>query len=515
MQARDRPYAIIVVLATLSAVLAILLVYQLQGSRAVVKQNALLPGAGMRDDERSAAQVEAMVAALSSGALWDNHPDADVGRVMQPRIEDMVVAGRVIHSNLQGMREHEVAMPKPEGTLRVVLLGDSFVYGLGVEADERMGVHLQRFLAEHRAELGAEPGQAGIQQIEVLHFGLSSWSLISECAFLRRQLALLLPDLVLHLSVRNDLADTLSARGFGSVGTFSARRPDHADGAVRSGFARWSLDKRGYSTLPLGADHESRVRFSEAATEIAQLAQTVTALGGQYLHVFHWGSLNAVAAQRLTRGLTFQQALYLPNAFAANPAWRQSDVDEHWNPVGHEQVARLLFGVIRERGLLPTLELAAWPEVDTWTQQMVARGRTAAFAPDGLPEIEGRSVFTIGELTPTTASQAHAGIAADGTLSPYASLMLRSRKARTLTIKGTCLDRPELDGKTITVSLDEVPVGKIRLSAGRSVERTVKVPWAVNGRPWLTVRFVADDYVYEGDDLRRCVSFRLQSLELE
>ncbi|GEM_PF-1757130 len=515
MRASDRPYATIVILATLSAVLAILLVHQLQTGRAVVRQNDSLSGTGMRDDERSAAQVQAMVTALSSGALWDNHPDADVGRVMQPRIDDMVVAGRVIHSNLQGMREREVVMPKPEGTLRVVLLGDSFVYGLGVEADQRMGVHLERFLEERRGEGEGDHEPADIRQIEVLHFGLSSWSLVSECAFLRRQLALLLPDLVLHLSVRNDLADTLSARGFGSMGTFSARRPDSADGAVRSGFARWSLDKRGYSTLPLGVDHESRVRFSESATEIARLAQTVTALGGQYLHVFHWGTLNPVAAQRLTRGLTFLQALYLPSVFAANPAWRQSDVDEHWNPVGHEQVARLLFSVIRERGLLPTLALDAWPEVDDWAEQMVARGRATALAPDGLPEVEGRSAFTIGELTPTTASQAHAGVAADGTLSPYASIMLRSRKARTLTIKGACLDRPELNGKTITVSLDEVPVGKIRLSAGRSVERTVKVPWAVNGRPWLTVRFVADDYVYEGDDLRRCVSFRLESIELE
>ena len=507
MHAKDRPYATIVVLATLSTVLAILLVYQLQVSREVMKPIETRPGAGMRDDERSAEQVEAMVAALSSGALWDNHPDADVGRVMQPGIKDMVVAGHVIHSNLQGMREDEVTMPKPEGTLRVVLLGDSFVYGLGVEADERLGVHLRRFLNER--------AQADVGQIEVLHFGLSSWSLISECAFLRRQLALLLPDLVIHLSVRNDLADTLSARGFGSVGTFSARRPDYADGAVRSGFARWSLDKRGYSTLPLGADHESRVRFSEAATEIGQLARTVTALGGQYLHVFHWGALNAVAAQRLTGGLTYQQALYLPNVFVVNPAWRLSKVDEHWNPVGHEQVARLLYGVIQERELLPALELGEWSEVEAWTQQMVASGRTAALAPDGLPKIEGRSSFTIGDLTPTTASQAHAGIAADGTLSPYASLMLRNGRARTLTIKGTCLDRPELNGKTIAVSLDEVPVGKIRLSAGRSVERTVSVPWAVNGRPWLTVHFVADDYVYEGDDLRRCVSFLLQSVELE
>ena len=63
------------------------------------------------------------------------------------------------------MREQEYEIPKFSGTARIVLLGDPFVFGLGVNADERMGVFLEQELKRRSSFKGA---------IEVLQIGVSS-----------------------------------------------------------------------------------------------------------------------------------------------------------------------------------------------------------------------------------------------------------------------------------------------------------------------------------------------------
>jgi hypothetical protein len=40
------------------------------------------------------------------------------------------------------------------------------------------------------------------------------------------------------------------------------------------------------------------------------------------------------------------------------------------------------------------------------------------------------------------------------------------------------------------------------------------LPPASATRPFLSIRFAADDYVYAADDLQHCVVFRLDRLEL-
>ena len=44
--------------------------------------------------------------------------------------------------------------------------------------------------------------------------------------------------------------------------------------------------------------------------------------------------------------------------------YRLSERDPHWNDEGHAYAAQVVYGLIRERGLLPDLELAPWPEAE-------------------------------------------------------------------------------------------------------------------------------------------------------
>jgi hypothetical protein len=155
------------------------------------------------DDPRVREAAVARLVAAGAGG-WDTFPDPEVGRVLQPDLRGRSMSGVGLASDELGLREGPVARPKPAGTTRVVLLGDSFVMREAVEAGDRLGV----FLAK---DLRALDG-AGAGPIECLHFGLDSWNIVAEAAFLRRQLGLVQPDLVVHLLIRNDLETNAGAR---------------------------------------------------------------------------------------------------------------------------------------------------------------------------------------------------------------------------------------------------------------------------------------------------------------
>src|ERR1043165_8866944 len=61
--------------------------------------------------------------AESNKQPFDSHPDPEVGRVL-------VAGGQRdgFSTNAYGLRERPFALDKPAGTVRIVLLGDSFVF---------------------------------------------------------------------------------------------------------------------------------------------------------------------------------------------------------------------------------------------------------------------------------------------------------------------------------------------------------------------------------------------------
>src|SRR5262245_57024878 len=178
---------------------------------------ALLFGCGLLLLERSRAPSVARILAdpaLRRAALAeivrtsrggnDSHPDADVARVLVPGTTGN--DGHIdVQTNRFGMREREYVLPKPAGLVRVVVLGDSYVYGVNCPAEQRLGEFLERDLEARSA--------ARAHEIEVLHLGVPSWDLISECSFLRRQLDQLRPDLVVQVTCINDLYDVCGVRG--------------------------------------------------------------------------------------------------------------------------------------------------------------------------------------------------------------------------------------------------------------------------------------------------------------
>lgn len=128
------------------------------------------------------------------------------------RQQDFAYVQRV---NNLGLRGADTTKEKPAGTYRIVMLGDSFTMGKGVEDDETFSVLLQQSLRQKLQQCNG-------RQVEVLNAGVDSYAPVLSFIQLKRDLTPLQPDLVfLNLDV-SDLTQESAYRR-------QAVRDDHGE----------------------------------------------------------------------------------------------------------------------------------------------------------------------------------------------------------------------------------------------------------------------------------------------
>lgn len=113
--------------------------------------------------------------------------------------------------NNAGLRGQDIAIAKPEGHYRIIMLGDSFTMGKGVEDDETFSAHLNTLL-NHRS-YSCEP-----KRIEVLNAGVDSYSPVLSYIQLTRDLARLNPDTVI---LNLDVSDLVQENAYRSEATYN------------------------------------------------------------------------------------------------------------------------------------------------------------------------------------------------------------------------------------------------------------------------------------------------------
>ena len=305
-------------------------------------------------------------------AFYDSHVDADVGRVHVSGLDGVRVENQNVITNRFGMREYEYEIPKSNGTIRIVLLGDSFVYGLGVNADDRMGVILEQELKRRSTYKGA---------VEVLHLGVSSWNFKNQTAFLRRQLSELKPDVVLHLSLPNDIEDGIGVRGLGLKAQFSPQARERADSILSAGYPISVLGFSSPGYVRHGIDFEGRHRYKESAELLMDLYQRIESIGGKYRLILHYRNLNEAGLQFIGRELPNDITHYVGNKFALNRDYWLSESDHHWNPSGHRRFARSLYELLRRDNLVPVLNLPEWSAATKDYRSILEAGRTEIEGP--------------------------------------------------------------------------------------------------------------------------------------
>lgn len=125
--------------------------------------------------------------------------------------------------NTHGLRGKEFTTEKAPGTYRIIMLGDSFTMGKGVEDDQTFSVVLEENLRRGDAACG--------RPIEVLNAGVDSYAPILGLLYLTRDLTAFGPDMVVYNLDVSDLIQEAAYRRQGERGPDGeiVAVPQHAD----------------------------------------------------------------------------------------------------------------------------------------------------------------------------------------------------------------------------------------------------------------------------------------------
>ena len=99
--------------------------------------------------------------------------------------------------NSRGLRDREVAAEKPESTKRILMLGDSIVFGWGVPQDKTISVDLEHDLTA-----------AGFGPVEVINTGVGNYNTAMETAYFLKTGVSYQPDIVVLNYFINDAEPT-------------------------------------------------------------------------------------------------------------------------------------------------------------------------------------------------------------------------------------------------------------------------------------------------------------------
>jgi lysophospholipase L1-like esterase len=286
------------------------------------------------------AAVRDYANALEFGAPW--------GYLHKPGYSDRI-QGVDIAINEYGLRGPSTARDKPAGTTRLLILGDSVVFGWGAPQDSIFPARLDRQLAARNPA------------IEVIGAGVASWNTRTQFEWLRARGIQFQPDVLVMMVVGND-ADPIY------VGNTDVAR-DSLMGATAPGYA-FQAEARGawqhgyQNSRILAYLQFARVFFRQRNLESAgyapsspQWRDTRLALDGIIhlcaaheieLVVFLYGDEERIQASGVLRayrdyltrrGVTVHA---LPAALFNQRRYRNSVVDGHENAAGHAVLANAI-----------------------------------------------------------------------------------------------------------------------------------------------------------------------------
>jgi lysophospholipase L1-like esterase len=144
--------------------------------------------------ERSQSEPLSADAHLSMSGLAQPSANTDIVYELKPGL-DGIFCGQRLRTNSRGMRYRESPVEKPADTYRIVGLGDSVMFGWGVDQD-------QTYLALLEQRLNALPGTH--RRFEVLNFAVPGYNTTMEVATFEQKALPFNPDLVVIQFVSND-----------------------------------------------------------------------------------------------------------------------------------------------------------------------------------------------------------------------------------------------------------------------------------------------------------------------
>lgn len=257
--------------------------------------------------------------------------------------------------NSIGLRDHEIAQPKPPGTCRILALGDSTTFGWGASFDNLYTKLLER-------SLNAKPPTEHFSRYEVVNAGVGNYNTAQEVAYFKEHGLALNPDQVWLVWFINDAEPTpvpsenwLAYRSYGYVWLSSA-----LDNVFRNSKAE--SDYREYYRGLYGDAQPGWIQSQSALAELAKLCREkniplrllllpeMHTLGSQYEFADIHAKMKSLAeAQKVP-------VLDLADTFPADAdpvsLW-VSPTDAHYNDEAMKILAKRIERTLREEAWIP------------------------------------------------------------------------------------------------------------------------------------------------------------------
>lgn len=133
--------------------------------------------------------------------FFEPHPD--FGHFHRPNVEGWQRTGEYesyVAINAKGLRDRDFPYEKPEGTYRILVLGDSFTEGLQVDIEKTFPKQLETLLNEQAAS-----------PVEVINAGVSRYGTDRALLFLEEEGLKYHPDLIIYALYPNDITDNVES----------------------------------------------------------------------------------------------------------------------------------------------------------------------------------------------------------------------------------------------------------------------------------------------------------------
>lgn len=275
--------------------------------------------------------------------------------------------------NSHGLRDREYSYERLQGTGRILILGDSFAWGYGVEESQRFSELLEANL-----------------DVEVINGGVSGYSTDQELIWYGNEGIKYSPDLVVLVLAGNDIGDNsrdlvstiyykpVFSLENGQLVQMNTPVPvTSPPGKLIYGFSQRSalfyfLVQRYFDLLHISGDHDSvsskqdqaqpdassgEKPFELTVALLAEIRDLAASMDARFLIVATdswWNGPKGWTYADFLDELKAQGFVVLdvPSASGYQPGRMLIPDDGHWNPEGHEFVAELLSAYIKADTLL-------------------------------------------------------------------------------------------------------------------------------------------------------------------
>ncbi len=295
----------------------------------------------------SAAQILEAPPQLTRG-----HPRR--GYQLRADFEGVTKFGIPLRINSRGLRSPEIAVPKPSGMRRVLVLGDSVAFGWGIAEEQNFSHRLEAALRQQLA-----------CPVEVVNAGVSGYGTVEEADYFTREGALLKPDVVLIYYVENDNQSVPHVSG--AVASFLKDWVVYRSHLVSAALYAWRLgawkvhaeaaggDRAAYAAEQRAWDARSGTAASAAA--LREIADVAAHHGMRVILASHYNSLADpsldVVRDRWLRGVAAADGMNFVEVAPTLLPFRDREIavsktDLHPNAFAHGLIAEALLPAIRD-----------------------------------------------------------------------------------------------------------------------------------------------------------------------